>query len=427
MLRQGWDQMTLTSRLTQSQRQNLSFRQIQAMNMLRLSNEELTADLVRRAAANPFLRLRLPPQTATLAEDQGNTDAGLYAHVIGQLRLIGAARADEALATAFVEALDGNGWLDRPLTEIAASAGRSKAQAAAMLTALQQGVEPAGLFAEGLADCLRLQAADRGQLTPVMEAILGHLELVASGGAAAVASRIGAAPEAVALCLAQIRRMDPRPGLAFGAPPVPLRAPDVIVSRGPTGWRIALNRATLPALELAPQGEAAAEMRAVRAEAQWLASIVERRNRTVLAVARAVLVRQRGFLDHGPVALIALSRSTIAEALDLHDSTVGRVARDLLVETPQGLWTLCSLFHGGPAQGNGVAAAAIRHRLGQLVAAEDPRAPLDDAALVTMLRNEGKPLARRTVAKYRRELGIPPRNQRQRSATGAPPVAGKGP
>lgn len=304
--------MTVTSRLMQSQRQNLGFRQIQAVNILRLSNEELGADLMRRAAANPFLRLRLPAG-APLGDDEPTAaEGGLYAHVIGQIRMIGAARADEALAIAFVEALDGNGWLDRPLAAIAAGAGRTLAAASEMLAALQQGVEPVGLFARDLADCLRLQAAEHGRLTPAMEGVLRHLDLVATGGAAAVARAAGLTPAEVALCLAQIRRLDPRPGLAFGGDAAPIRAPDVIVSRAPEGWQIGLNRATLPVLSLAPKESAGVGMRAVRAEAEWLASIVERRNRTVLAVSRAVLNRQRGFLDHGPGALLSLSRSEIA-------------------------------------------------------------------------------------------------------------------
>ncbi len=410
--------MTLTARLTQSQRQNLGFRQIQALNMLRLSNEELAADLMRRAAANPFLRLRVPGGGgAGLAPAEAvSAGSGLYAHVIDQLRMIGAARADPALAMAFVEALDGNGWLELPPAAIAASAGRDPVVAENLLAALQQGIEPVGLFARGLADCLRLQALDRGQLTPAMQAVLGQLDLLAQGGAAAVAQATGLAFEAVALCLAQIRRMDPRPALAFGGTPTPLRAPDVIVSRGSGGgWQIALNRATLPVLTLAPAGQEGAQIRAVRAEAEWLASIVERRNRTVLAVARAVLNRQRGFLDHGSGALRALSRSEIAAGLGLHDSTVGRVARDLLVETPHGLRSLCSLFDSGPDRRSGMAAAAIRHRLGQMIAAENPGAPLDDATLAMMLRSEGTALARRTVAKYREALGIPARGLRLRA------------
>lgn len=399
--------MTVTSRLTQSQRQNLGFRQIQAVNLLRLSNEELTSELMRRAAANPFLRLRLPAPPATA--DQADEAGGLWAHVTGQLRMIRAARADEALALAFVEALDGNGWLDRPVAEIAVAANRAVAAAEAMLTALQQEIEPVGLFARNLADCLRLQAADQGRLTPAMEAVLHHLDLVVTGGAGAVARAAGCSVDEVARCLAQIQRMAPRPGRAFGGDAAVIRAPDVIVSRGPGGWQIALNRATLPGVSLAPRD--GAMTRAVRAEAEWLVTIVERRNRTILAVAQAVMQRQRGFLEQGAGALIALSRAEIAAGLGLHGSTVGRVARGLLVETPHGIRTLCSFFYSGPAksgiQGTLPAAAAIRHRLSQLIATEDPVAPLSDAALAAKISASGTPLARRTVAKYRDALGIP--------------------
>ncbi|WP_151719707.1 RNA polymerase factor sigma-54 [Gemmobacter serpentinus] len=406
--------MPMTARLAQGQRQSLGFRQIQAMGLLRLTNEGLAADLARRAAGNPFLRLRLPAGAAFAESDLAAEDTGgLYAHLTGQLRLIAAARADPHLTHALLEALDQNGWLDRPLATIAASVQRPLADAEALLAALQQGVEPVGLFARDLADCLRLQAADRDQLTPVMAAVLRHLDLLTNGGMATLIAATGATAEEVSLCLARIRRMDPRPGLAFGGAPAPLRAPDVIVSRGADGWQIGLNRSTLPVLDLAPKGPIDAGLRALRSEAEWLASIVERRNRTVLAVARAVLDRQRGFLDHGPGALLALSRTQIAAGLGLHDSTVGRVARDLLIETPQGLRSLCSLFGGGPT-GAEAAGAAIRHRLGQLVAAEPPQAPLDDAALAARLTAEGKPLSRRTVAKYRAMLGIAPQGQRRR-------------
>ena len=406
--------MTITARLAQGQRQTLGFRQIQAAGLLRLTNEGLAADLARRAAGNPFLRLRLPAGAALAEVEPASDDTeGFYQHLAGQLRLIAAARADPHLTTALVEALDANGWLDRPLAEIAAAANRPLPAAELLLTALQQGVEPVGLFARDLADCLRLQAADRGQLSTVMAAVLHHLEVLTTGGIAALIEATGAAAEEVALCLARIRRMDPRPGLAFGGTPAPLRAPDIIVSRQADGWQIGLNRSTLPVLDLTPKGPADAGMRALRSEAEWLASIVERRNRTVLAVARAVLDRQRDFLEDGPGALLALSRTQIAAALGLHDSTVGRVARDLLVETPQGLRSLCSLFGSGPS-GAAPAGAAIRHRLGQLVAAETPQTPLDDAALAVRLTSEGKPVSRRTVAKYRAMLGIPPHNQRRR-------------
>ena len=130
------------------------------------------------------------------------------------------------------------------------------------------------------------------------------------------------------------------------------------------------------------------------------------------------MAHQQGFLAKGPTALVALSRTTVAAGLGLHDSTVGRVARELLVETPHGLCSLCSLFEAGPQAGRDGGApawAAVRLRLGQLIAAEDPGAPISDATLAALLTREGKALARRTVAKFRDEMGIPPCTHRRLS------------
>lgn len=418
--------MPLGARQTQSQRQVLGLRQVQAIGLLRLTNEGLADHLARRAAANPLLRLRLPSaRGAERAAEGGGGDepasgGGLYDHLLPQVRLI-VPQAALPLALAFVEALDGNGWLDRPLADIAAAAGRPLREAAQVLTLLQQGVDPTGLFARDLPECLALQAAERGQLTPAMQAVLAHLPRAADG-AAALAQAAGLPLAEAAACLQRLRRMDPRPGLPFGDAPAPLRAPDVIVTRGAAGWQVDLNRATLPALAVTPSD--APELRALRQEAEWLANVVERRNRTVLAVARAVFARQTGFLDHGPAALIALRRRQIAADLGLHETTVGRVARDLLVETPFGLRSLCSLFDGGTRGGAGAGAGgaeaaavpAIRLRLAQLIASENPAAPYGDAALAAALGAEGKPLARRTVAKFRAELGIASQFARRRPA-----------
>lgn len=417
--------MTIATRQTQSQRQTLGIRQMQAIAMLHLTNEGLTEELVRRAAGNPFLRLHFPAPAPMGNEEAAQPDGGLYDHVLPQMRLILPAPADQPLAAALVEALDGNGWLDRPLAQIAVQAGVPLNRAEAVLARLQQGIEPTGLFARDLADCLRLQAAEQGVLTPALQAVLDHLPLVASGGSIAVARVAGLDPAAVAASLALIRRMNPRPGLAFGGSTAPTRAPDVIVRRAGDGWQVALNRATLPAVTIGATDAAHPALRALRAEAEWLANVVERRNRTVLAVSRAVLAHQQAFLAQGPVALVALSRTTVASWLGLHDSTVGRVARELLVETPHGLRSLCSLFDAGPQAGRDGGApawAAVRLRLGQLIAAEDPCSPISDAALATLLSREGKALARRTVAKFRDEMGIPPCALRR----ARPPHAGLG-
>jgi RNA polymerase sigma-54 factor len=404
--------MMLAARQDQRQSQTLTVRQLQGIAVLRLTNEGLADFLQRRAQDNPLLRLRMPATAGHTEPPETAAEGGLYDHILPQLPLILHSPRDRALALALVEALDGNGWLDRPLAEIARD--RPPAEAEAVLTRLQQGIEPTGIFARGLADCLRLQAAEQGLLIPAMQALLDRLPLLAAGGAEAVA-RAAALPLAhIEEAARRLRRLDPRPGLAFGGAPAPLQEPDVLVRRQGAGWRVELNRATLPALTILP-GDGPA-LRPARAEAEWLAQVVERRNRTVLAVTRAVLRRQAGFLDHGPQALRRLTRTEIAQELGLHDSTVGRVARDLLVETPQGLRSLCSLFDAsaGGAE-TGESATAIRHRLAQLVAAEPPALPRSDAELARLLAAEGLTVARRSVARYREALQIPPRALRRRA------------
>ncbi|MBT9246609.1 RNA polymerase sigma-54 factor (plasmid) [Gemmobacter fulvus] len=413
---------SLAARQTQGLRQHLSARQLQAIALLHLTNDGLMVHLQRRAEVNPMLRLRGGPSVMTepggAEAEQPQSAPGLQDHVLRQIRLMISDSASLTLAMAFIEALDANGWLDRPLPEIATAAGRSLPEARALLARLQQ-VEPAGLFARDLRECLALQAEDRGQLSPAMLAVLARLPLLATGGLRAVAEAAGLRPEEVQLCLGQIRRMNPKPGAAFGNDAPPLREPDLIVTQAPEGWRVDLNRSTLPAILLPPRSPAPdAKLRAARAEAEWLANVLERRNRTVLAVATEVLRRQQGFLDQGPGSLIALRQAEVAAALSLHDSTISRVSRHLLVATPHGMRSLCSFFDAAPLAARHLdlapSSAAIRHRLRQIIAGENPAAPLSDAALATALWREGKPLARRTVAKFRHELGIPPMLSRRR-------------
>lgn len=406
--------MTIAARQTQRQQQAQKSRIIQAVGILRLSNAGLAEYLERRAAGNPLLRLRLPAGVAMAGGDEAPAgEGGLYDHLHPQLGMILSTPRERRIGMVFVEALQPCGWLDRPVPDIARDAAVPLAEAEAVLMRLQQGIEPTGLFARDLSDCLRLQAADRGLLSPVLLAMIGRLVELAEGGPEAVARVTGHPVEAITEAARDLRRLDPRPGLAFEAAPTPLRIPDVIVSRRGEDWQVELNRATLPALAIADA--ASPTLRSVRDDAEWLLRAVERRNRTILAVARLVMQRQRQFLDRGPSALVALKRTEIASDLGLHDSTVGRVAHELLVETPHGLRTLCSFFDRG-VPNSGAAAAAIRHRIAQLVTAEDRAAPRSDAQLAAALSDEGMALARRTVAKFRAELGIPPRSQRRAPA-----------
>lgn len=405
-----------TLRLTPALRQAVSARVIQAIGLVQLSGAELAEALALAAAENPFLRYTPPGNGLSPDFDLVAAPApGLHAHVSAQLGQEAADPTDARLVAGFLEALEPTGWLGRPVAEIAAEAGSTEARAQEVLARLQQ-IEPAGLFARGLAECLRLQAQDRGQLTPEMARVLAHLPELAKGPTA-LAAATGLARDEVEICLARLRRMDPKPGLAFEPAPGPVREPDLIAARTPQGWSVDLNRAALPALAVAdPVANPGADLRPALDEARWLVRALDQRGQTLLAIGARVVAAQTAYLTGASGFLAPFLLADVAEALDLHPSTVSRAVSGLLIDTPRGIQPARALFAAPVAAAGGVSASAVSHRLGQLVAAEDPAAPLDDDSLATRLAAEGLAVSRRTVAKYRSRLGLPPAQARRRAS-----------
>ncbi len=206
--------------------------------------------------------------------------------------------------------------------------------------------------------------------------------------------------------LRSLRRYDPKPGARFEPCAAPLREPDLIAEAGPDGWVVSLNRSALPSLAVA-EGRGPG-----RAAARALARMVEGRNTTLLAVGREILARQTLALNQGTGALAPMTMAEVAQSLGLHESTVSRVVAGTAVDTPRGTWWLRALFTQA-AQAGGPAAGALRDRLAGLIAGEDPARPLSDAALAQALAEAGAPIARRTVAKYREMLNLPPAHRRR--------------
>ncbi|MGP3697281.1 RNA polymerase factor sigma-54 [Rhodobacter sp. NSM] len=401
-------------RLGQRQVQKTSF--LPALALLRMDSADLAAHLAAEAERNPFLRLRRPAggAAAPVPVEPAAAAPGLHEHV---LRQIGLRLPDEELpvAWAFLEALEPTGWLGASVAAVAEAAGVSEGEARATLARLQQ-LEPAGLFARNLRECLALQAAERDQLTPAMQTVLDCLDLLAEAGPRAVAARTGLAEPEVEACLAAIRRMDPKPGARFiDAAASPLREPDLIVQRGESGWTVELNRSSLPELrvEAAPPGPLSAELAALRLRGRDLQRALLRRATTVLSVGTEAVRRQQAFLDRGPEALAPLRLADVARPLGLHPSTVSRVVNGLLIATPRGLFAVRTLFPAPMAETGELTAAALQARIRALVAAEDARRPLDDGALAAALDEAGLRVARRTVAKHRALAGIPPVLRRQ--------------
>ena len=335
------------------------------------------------------------------------------------------------IAYALSEALEPSGWLGRPLDEIAAACGAGEEETEEVLAIVQK-LEPEGVFARDLAECLRIQARERDELDATMTVVLDNLEMLANGDIAALARRAGSDTDDVARCLRLIRAMNPKPGEAYESAPLRVHAPDVIVSRGKDGWVVDLNRSTLPSLvineEYAAKIGATGRGKAVEASnqfvteavgsARWLRRALEQRNNTTLKIAGEIVRQQSAFLTEGLSALKPLALKDVAEAVGMHESTVSRVTSGLLMATPKGCYPLKSLFSVSLAtdEGDARAAAAVRNMIQSIVEGEPAGKPLSDDAIAMMVSEKGVKLARRTVAKYRDMLKIPSSSERRRRA-----------
>ena len=412
----------------QTQRLTLTTGLTTSIRILRADAQGLSRYLEEQAAENPQLVLGrqtpgewLPRWRDAMTRSFGGGGGGgeqpeveaagpsLVAHAsdaIGTLRL---GPRDARIAEALVEALEPSGWLGRTLPQIAARAGATVPEVETVLHRVQTHIEPTGLFARTLAECLRLQAAEAEELDAGLEAVLARLDLVAAGDLARVAREARLTEAEVRGKLAVIRGFDPKPGAQFQACAAPVREPDLMARKGDAGWEISLNRSALPSMSLADaKGKG-------RAEARALIRLVEGRNATLLTVGREILMRQAAALEEGTCALVPMTMAEVAEALGLHQSTISRIVAGTAVDTPMGTWWLRALFTQSVTP-NGLSAAALRDRLAQLVAEEPDTAPLTDDALAAALSAGGNPVARRTVAKYRGILGLPPAHRRKRKA-----------
>jgi RNA polymerase sigma-54 factor len=421
--------------LRQTQRLALTLGLSASIRVLRQDASGLTLYLEEQAAENPWLRLDRPAprpgdwlprwsQAFAAPVPAGATsvaaaDPSLIAHVLAEIeRLV--PRPLRAAAHLMAEALEPSGWLGRPLPALAAEAGLTLPEAERLLSLLQ-GMDPPGLFARGLAECLTLQCRDAGLLDPTMAVILGRLDLLAAGDLGRLARLAGVGEAEIALRQRRIRTLNPKPGAAFGAAAAPVREPDLIVqAQTDGGWTVALNRSALPAVSVAAADRrpARAEDQSLRQAARALCRQVEARSATLHRIGAEMLRRQPGLATRGPVALQPMTMAEVAGALGLHPGTVSRAVAGASVDMPSGTFWLRHLFSAAlkPADdGNagGPAAAALRARLARLVAAEDPAHPLGDAALARALAEGGIAPARRTVAKYRAALAIPPAHHRR--------------
>lgn len=407
--------------VTTSQRLHLSLALQSSLRLLKADAAGLTRYLEEQAAENPALQLAPPPPgdwlprwdsmfrgTEPPPDRAESAPPSLIAHVTGWIERQSLPPVEARIALALAEALEPSGWLGAPLPRIARETAAPLAQVEAVLARLQM-IEPAGLFARNLSECLRLQARAEGQPDPVLLGVIDHLDLVATGDTPRLARKFGVPEPAIIRAIRAIRAMNPKPGAQFDHLSAPIREPDLIARRGDLGWTVALNRSALPSLSVTPgRGQGQGPARA-------LLRLVEARNTTLLRVGQEILRRQEAALDHGAARLVPMTMAEVAAPLGLHESTVSRVVSGTSVDTPRGTLWLRALFSArrGGEDAPTLSAAALRARLADLVAREDRSQPLTDDALARALSAEGAIIARRTAAKYREVQGIPPAHRRR--------------
>ncbi|WP_374530174.1 RNA polymerase factor sigma-54 [Novosphingobium sp.] len=361
-------------------------------------------------------------------DERGEGEKSLADHLDAQLGPASKDPREAFVARHIVGLLDDAGYLPVTLREVAADLGISLAEAEAGLD-LVQSLDPTGVGARSLSECLTLQAKEADRYDPCMARLLDNLDLLAKGELARLKRMCGVDDEDFADMLAELRGYDPKPGLRFGGGGGDPVTPDILVTpRADGGWDIRLNEATLPRLivnrSYYVEMRGACDDKAARgwlsdklADANWLVKALDQRQKTILKVAAELVKQQDGFFRHGVSQLKPLTLRAVAEAISMHESTVSRVTSNKYLSCERGTFELKYFFTSGvgAVDGEGGASAeAVKAAIKQLIDAEDPKAILSDDALVDLLKARGYDLARRTVAKYREAIGLGSSVQRRR-------------
>jgi RNA polymerase sigma-54 factor len=365
-------------------------------------------------------------------EAQGAGEPSLSDHLHAQ---IGAVTRDAQIlfvARWLIDQLDETGYLSLALDDAAEVLGVDVAAIEAALR-LVQTLDPTGVGARDLGECLALQAREADRYDPCMARLLDNLDLLGRGELARLKRMCGVDDEDFAGMLSELRGYDPKPGLRFGGGTAESIVPDVLVREavgedGAPGWDIAINQATLPRLivnrsyyvemrKACLAKEARAWLGEKLADANWLLKALDQRQKTILKVAAEIVRRQDGFFRHGVSHLRPLTLRTVAETVGLHESTISRVTSNKYLMCTRGTFELKFFFTSGVASADGegaVSAEAVKAAIRQLIDAEDAKAVLSDDTLVDLLKARGFDLARRTVAKYREAIGLGSSVQRRR-------------
>jgi RNA polymerase sigma-54 factor len=374
--------------------------------------------------------------------DENDTDAGeiqaaatsLRDHLGTQISLTQLSERERALVAFLVEALDEDGYLTQSLEELAdvlpdgfCDDPEELLEELSIALRHLQNFDPPGIGARSPKECLELQLAPH-PASPVRDLALaivrGHLEHLAARDFPKIKKALGCDDDALRAAQDLIRSLNPRPGAQYAPMDTRYIVPDVVVRKLRGAWIASLNSEAMPRLRInrlyadllqKSRSSGGANLSGQLQEAKWLIKNVQQRFDTILRVSQAIVDRQRGFFDHGEVAMRPLTLREIAETVELHESTISRVTTQKYLASPRGIYELKYFFgsHVATDTGGAASSTAIRALIRQLVGAEDGHKPLSDARIAEILGEQGIVVARRTVAKYRESLNIPPVNLRK--------------
>jgi RNA polymerase sigma-54 factor len=353
-------------------------------------------------------------------------------HLEAQLAIAALTAEDRMICLALIDGVDEAGYLRTELQDVVQKLGCEIEDVQAVLGVLQ-GFDPIGVGARDLAECLALQLKAADRLDPAMAMLLTRLDLVARRDIGQLCALCGVDAEDIADMLAEIRTLNPKPGLAFGSEQVAPVVPDVFVRVGNDGgWNVELNTDTLPRLLVnsryyaqvskgARDKDSKTYLTDCLNNANWLVKSLDQRARTILKVAAEIVRQQDSFLTYGVRHLKPLNLRMIADAISMHESTVSRVTSNKYIATPRGLFELKYFFTASIQSVNGAeshSAEAVRDRIREMIEKEEPREILSDDRIVSLLTADGVNIARRTVAKYREAMRIPSSVERRRLKAG---------
>ncbi|NIF49305.1 MULTISPECIES: RNA polymerase factor sigma-54 [Enterobacteriaceae] len=402
-----------------------------------LEQKEMPDELPLDASWDEIYTAGTPSGTGTdylddeLPVYQGETTQSLQDYLMWQVDLTPFSDTDAAIATSIVDAVDETGYLTVPLEDILESLGHddvSLDEVEAVLKRIQR-FDPVGVAARDLRDCLLIQLSQYAKETPwLAEARLivsDHLDLLANHDFRTLmrVTRIKEDALKEAMCL--IQSLDPRPGQSIQTGEPEYVIPDVLVRKHLARWVVELNADSIPRLKINQQYAAMSGntrndsdsqfIRSNLQEAKWLIKSLESRNDTLLRVSRCIVEQQQAFFEHGEEHMKPMVLADIAQAVDMHESTISRVTTQKYLHSPRGIFELKYFFssHVNTEGGGEASSTAIRALVKKLIAAENPAKPLSDSKLTSILSDQGIMVARRTVAKYRESLSIPPSNQRK--------------